>query len=46
MDNSGQEGMYMDAYSFMGMHWFWWGSILIFALLILVAAHLYRRRKK
>jgi hypothetical protein len=19
----------MDGYSFMGMHWFWWGSILI-----------------
>jgi hypothetical protein len=30
MNNHGHGEMHMDGYSFMGMHWFWWGSILIF----------------
>ncbi|MBG6060460.1 hypothetical protein IWX83_000223 [Flavobacterium sp. CG_9.1] len=45
MDNTGHGGMHMDGYSFMGMHWFWWGSILIFALILLAVAHRYRKRK-
>ncbi|SDG67445.1 hypothetical protein SAMN04488062_101339 [Flavobacterium omnivorum] len=45
MNTTGHEGMLMDGYSFMGMHWFWWGSILIFALILLAAAHLYKKRK-
>ncbi|MEC5167476.1 hypothetical protein RCH18_003234 [Flavobacterium sp. PL11] len=35
-----------DAYSFFGLPMFWWFSILIFAGVILAAAHLYRRRKQ
>ena len=34
-----------EAYSFFGLPLFWWFSILIFALLILAAAHLYRKKK-
>lgn len=45
MNNHGNEGMHMGSYSFMGMHFFWWVSILIFALVLLVAAHRYRNRK-
>jgi len=35
----------IDAYSFFGLPLFWWFSILIFAGIILAAAHLYRKRK-
>lgn len=45
MNNHGNEGMHMGAYSFMGMHVFWWFSILFFALLLIVLAHRYRKRK-
>ena len=45
MDNTEHGEMHMDGYLFMGMHWFWWGSILIFALILLAVAHRYRRRK-
>ncbi|SHG77042.1 hypothetical protein SAMN05444372_109192 [Flavobacterium micromati] len=31
--------------SFFGLPLFWWVSILIFAGLVLAAAHLYRKRK-
>lgn len=34
-----------EAYSFFGLPMFWWVSILVFAGVILAAAHLYRRRK-
>ena len=34
-----------DAYSFFGLPMFWWVSILIFAGVVLAAAHLYRKRK-
>ncbi len=45
MKNHGNEGLHMGSYVFMGMPVFWWVSILIFALLLLVAAHLYRKKK-
>ena len=45
MNNKGNEEMYMNAYSFMGLHVFWWVSILIFALVLLAVAHRYRKRK-
>jgi hypothetical protein len=41
MNNHGHGEMHMDGYSFMGMHWFWWGSILIFALVLLAVAQQY-----
>ena len=34
-----------DANSFFGLPMFWWVSILIFAGVVLAAAHLYRKRK-
>lgn len=34
-----------EVYSFMGLPLFWWVSIVVFALFLLVAAHLYRRKK-
>jgi hypothetical protein len=37
MDNTEHGEMHIDGYSFMGMHWFWWGSILIFTLVLSVA---------
>ena len=46
MNDTGHDGMHMDGYSFMGMHWFWWGSIVIFALILLVIAHRYRKGNK
>lgn len=46
MDNNGNGEMHMESYSFMGVHAFWWFSLLIFALLLLVAAHKYRKRRK
>jgi len=45
MNDHGNEGMQMGSYMFMGMPIFWWVSILIFALVLLVAAHRYRKRK-
>ncbi|EIA09470.1 hypothetical protein HJ01_01376 [Flavobacterium frigoris PS1] len=45
MFNNGNGEMHMGSYSFMGMHIFWWFSILIFALVLLVLAHRYRKRK-
>ena len=45
MNNHGNEGMQMESYMFMGMHVFWWVSILILALVLLAAAHRYRKRK-
>ena len=45
MLDNGDNGMHMEGYSFMGMHYFWWVSILIFAMLLLVVAHRYRNRK-
>lgn len=45
MFDKGNGEMHMGSYSFMGMHVFWWVSILIFALLLLVAVHQYRKRK-
>lgn len=45
MNDKGNTEMHMDAYSFMGVHLFWWVSILIFALIILAVAHRYRKRK-
>ena len=35
----------INDYSFFGLPLFWWVSILIFAGVILAAAHLYRKRK-
>jgi Na+-driven multidrug efflux pump len=46
MFDNGNGDMHMESYSFMGMHFFWWGSILIFALVLLVAGHRYRKRKR
>jgi hypothetical protein len=37
MDNTEHGEMHIDGYSFMGMHWFWWGSILILHLYLAVA---------
>ena len=37
--------MHMESYSFMGIHLFWWFSAVILALVLLAAAHRYRRRK-
>ena len=34
-----------DGNSFFGLPLFWWVSILIFAGVLLAAAHLYRKRK-
>ena len=34
-----------EGYSFFGLPLFWWVSILIFAGVVLAAAHLYRKRK-
>jgi hypothetical protein len=45
MFNNGNEDMHMGSFAFMGMHFFWWVSILIFALVLLVTAHRYRKRK-
>lgn len=45
MIDKGNGEMHMTDYSFMGLHVFWWVSILIFALFLLVAAHMYRKRK-
>lgn len=45
MLNHGNEEMHMGSYSFMGMPVFWWVSILVFALVLLAAAHLYRKKK-
>jgi len=45
MNDHGNGGMHMDACSFMGMHVFWWVSILIFALVLLLGAHMSRKRK-
>ncbi|WP_366183307.1 hypothetical protein [Flavobacterium ovatum] len=46
MNTTGHEGMQMEGYSFMGMHWFWWASILLFALVILAVAHRYRKNNR
>ena len=35
----------INDYSFFGLPLFWWVSILIFAGVILAAAHLYRKKK-
>ncbi|WP_414000119.1 hypothetical protein ACMDB5_06070 [Flavobacterium sp. W1B] len=40
-----KEVMDSEAYSFIGLPLFWWVSILVFALFLLVAAHMYRRKK-
>ncbi len=45
MFSNGNVEMHMQSYSFMGMHFFWWVSILIFALVLLAAAHRYRKIK-
>lgn len=45
MNNNGNEAMHMESYMFMGMHIFWWVSILVFALIVLAVAHRYRKRK-
>lgn len=45
MNNNGNQAMQMESYMFMGMHVFWWVSILIFALIVLAVAHRYRKRK-
>lgn len=45
MNNTEHGDMHMNAYSFMGMHWFWWGFIVLFALLLLVVSNRYRKRK-
>ena len=45
MNNNGNQAMQMESYMFMGMHVFWWLSILIFALIVLAVAHRYRKRK-
>ena len=45
MNTTEHEGMDLAGYSFMGMHVFWWVSILVFALVILAVAHRYRKRK-
>jgi hypothetical protein len=44
MFNNGNEDMHMGSYSFMEC-FFWWVSILIFALVLLAAAHRYRKGK-
>lgn len=45
MVDKGNGEMHMNAYTFMGLHMFWWVSILIFALILLALAHRYRKRK-
>jgi hypothetical protein len=43
MMNNENGHMYMDQYSFMGMHFFWWLSILILVLLVIAIS--FRNRK-
>ena len=45
MFNNGNGEMHMGSYSFMGIHVFWWFSIVVLGLALLVAAHKYRKRK-
>jgi hypothetical protein len=45
MNNTTHNGMHMDGYSFMGMHLFWWVSIVLVALLILVITRRNKKRK-
>ena len=45
MMDKGNGDMHMNAYTFMGLHMFWWVSIIFFALVLLAVAHRYRRRK-
>ncbi|MBG6110438.1 disulfide bond formation protein DsbB [Flavobacterium sp. CG_23.5] len=45
MMDKGNGEMHMNAYTFMGLHMFWWVSIIFFALVLLAVAHRYRRRK-
>jgi hypothetical protein len=40
-----KEEVQIDADVFFGLPLFWWVSILIFAGIVLAAAHLYRKRK-
>ncbi|WP_417983915.1 hypothetical protein [Flavobacterium sp. ZT3P35] len=37
--------MHMASYMYMGIHVFWWFSIIVLGLLVLAAAHRYRKRK-
>ncbi|MEM8521963.1 hypothetical protein [Flavobacterium sp. PL12] len=46
MNDNLNAGIPSEAYSFFGLPLFWWVSILIFAGIILAAAHLYRKRRK
>jgi len=46
MNEHGMNGnMHMNDYSFMGMHQYWWLSILVIVLVVLVVVNQYRKRK-
>jgi hypothetical protein len=45
MLNNDNGEMHMGSYMFMGIHIFWWFSIIVLGLLLLAAAHKYRRKK-
>ena len=45
MFNNDDGKMHMRSYFFMGIHVFWWFSAVVLALVLLAAAHKYRRRK-
>ncbi|WP_193743730.1 hypothetical protein [Flavobacterium sp. 83] len=45
MLNNGNGEMHMSEYSFMGMHMFWWGFIVIILLILLVGSNRFKGRK-
>lgn len=45
MLNKDNGEMHMGSYMFMGIHVFWWFSIIVLGMLLLAAAHKYRRKK-
>ena len=46
MNDKGKNGyMHMNDHSFMGMHQYWWISIVVIAIIIFVVLNQYRKRK-
>jgi predicted ABC-type sugar transport system permease subunit len=46
MNNQGMNGnMQMNDYSFMGMHQYWWITILVIVVIVFVLRNQYRKRK-
>ncbi len=46
MNEKGMNGnMHMDDYSFMGMHQYWWITIVVIAVIVFVSLKQYKKRK-